>query len=157
MPQDKGSRKIFFFFWQDFFGKYHSRSNLLNDLEHDFVVYLTRNTTNCVWLETGIILDDNEGKLFQRAKSFSLTTFFTSKGHKRFAVETDKKPLSIYNNTLLPTFIQSVYAIFQLLDLAKEECNTLDQTLITQIRLGIVSALVKVNGIYLGRIDFSKS
>ena len=90
----------FFFTWQDLFGFYPSSSNLLNDLEHDFVVYLTRNTTNFVWWKIVTNRDDNEARKFQAAKSSLLTGFVRSKRDKRFAVWIDKILLNFCNRTI---------------------------------------------------------
>ena len=69
----------FFFSWQDFFRKNHSRTNLPKNSAHIFVVYLTRITTNCVWLHFVTLRNDNEAIKVQGGKSCLLTGVVSSK------------------------------------------------------------------------------
>ena len=76
-----------------FLGMFHSRFSFLNDIEHDFVVYLTWNTTNCVWSKI-VTRDKNETIKIQRAESSLLTDFVSSKRDKRFEVESKNRLLN---------------------------------------------------------------
>ena len=130
----------FLFTGQDLLGIYHSGSKLLNDFEHNFAVYLTRSTTNCVWLRLVTVTEDNEAIKLYGAKSSRLTGFVSSICDERFAIEIDGQPLITCKRILFSTLVQNVYVSFQLQDQPKAECNTLDQTMITQSRLELVYA-----------------
>ena len=64
--------------------------------------------------------------------------FVSSKCDKRFAVEVDNEPLKWFNRIIFPTFVQSMYISFQLLDLPKAQYNTRDQRIIIQSLLELV-------------------
>ena len=102
----------FFYTWQDYFGIYHSRFNVLKYYEHDFVMYSTRKTTSYVWLKIVTAAGDNEGIKIHGAKNSLLTDFVSSKRDKRSAVEIDFKPLNICNRTIFPTLVQNMFVSF---------------------------------------------
>ena len=66
---------------------------MLDDLKHDFVLYLPGNTIVCVWSKLVLATDEN-GKKFKSSKSSLLTFLVSSRRFKRFAREIDNRPLS---------------------------------------------------------------
>ena len=98
----------FLFTWKDPVGNEQSRIEIEEDCEHDFVVYLTRNTTVCKWSKLVTIVEENEVVEFRGLKSTLLAGFINTDKQKRFALEMDISPTIICNKTVHPTIIQNV-------------------------------------------------
>ena len=72
----------FLFTWKDPFGNELSRSFILENFEHDFVVCLTKITTECKWSKLVTKVEENEVVGFRGLRS-------TSKGNVVCTVDFD--------------------------------------------------------------------
>ena len=88
---------------KDFLGKEHSRVNIVENFEHDFVVYLTKNITKGVWSKLGTILEENEVVEFHGLKSTFLAGFNKTDKQKGFALGMDNSHRIICNKTVYPS------------------------------------------------------
>ena len=77
----------FLFTWKDPIGNEQSRIEIEEDFEPDFVVYLTKNTTECKWSKLVTIVGENEVVEFRVVKSTLSAGFINNDKQKRFALE----------------------------------------------------------------------
>ena len=68
----------FLFTWKDPFGNELSRSFILENFEHDFVVCLTKITTECKWSKLVTKVEENEVVGFRGLRSTSLAGFYNT-------------------------------------------------------------------------------
>ena len=80
---------------KDLSGIQPSRTELLNDFEHEIVACLVTNTTSCVWSNFGTNTARNETKKFRWSKKRLLKGFVNSRIDQRFAVEVNNLPFSL--------------------------------------------------------------
>ena len=68
----------FLFTWKDPFGNEQSRVDIVEDFEHDFVVHLTKHTTECKWSKLHTIVEENEVVEFRGLKNSLVAGFITT-------------------------------------------------------------------------------
>ena len=132
LRQKKMHMDEFLFTWKDPVGNEQSRIEIEEDFEHDFVVYLTKNKTECNWSKLVTIVEENEVVEFRGLKSTLMAGFINTDKQKRFALEMNNSPTIICNKTMHPTIIQNVYVILHDWDLEFHEVNSVDASMLFQ-------------------------
>ena len=128
------------FTWKVPVGNEQSRIEIEEDFEHDFVVYLTKNETDCKWSKLVTIVEEKEVVEFRGLKSTLLAGFINTDKQKQFALEMENSPTIKCNKTVHPTIIQNVYVILDNWDLDFHEVKSVDASMLFQSRLEIVYA-----------------